>query len=57
MSYGCSFKALCSGILPLKNKIIKPTGKWIGLEKKIILSEVAQTQKDRYGIYSLISGY
>jgi hypothetical protein len=31
-------------------------GKWMELEN-IILSEVAQYQKDMYGIYSLISGY
>jgi hypothetical protein len=31
-------------------------GKWIELEN-IILSEVTQTQKDRHGMYSQISGY
>jgi hypothetical protein len=31
-------------------------GKWMELEN-IIQSEVTQTQKDRHGIYSLISGY
>ena len=30
---------------------MKFTGKWMELE--IILSEVSQTQKDKYGIYSL----
>jgi hypothetical protein len=36
-----------------KNDIMKFTGKCIELEKKkIILSEVAQTQKDKYGMYS-----
>ena len=30
--------------------------KWIKLEE-IFLSEVAQTQKDKYSMYSLISGY
>lgn len=34
-----------------KNEIMKFTGKWMELE--IILSEVSQTQKDKYGIYSL----
>ena len=31
-------------------------GKWMELEN-IILSEVTQTQKDKYGMYSLIGGY
>jgi hypothetical protein len=31
------------------------TGKWMELEH-IILGEVAQTQKDIHGMYSLISG-
>ena len=31
-------------------------GKWMELEN-IILSEVTQTQKDIYGLCSLISGY
>jgi hypothetical protein len=31
-------------------------GKWMELEN-IILSEVAQTQKDIHGMYSMISGY
>lgn len=35
---------------------MKFTGKWMELEK-IILSEVTQTQKDKHGIHSLISGY
>jgi hypothetical protein len=30
--------------------------KWMEL-KNIILSEVTQTQKDKHGMYSLISGY
>ena len=38
------------------NDIMKLAGKWMELEKKIILSEVTQTQKDMHGIYSLISG-
>jgi hypothetical protein len=40
----------------LKNGIVKHTGKWMELEKKIILSEVNQTQKDKHGMYSLING-
>ena len=37
----------CSAV---KNKyIIKFAGKWMELEK-IILSEISQTQKDKYGI-------
>ena len=39
------------------NDIMKFAGKWMELEKKIILSEVTKTQKDKHGIYSLISGY
>jgi hypothetical protein len=31
-------------------------GKWMEFEN-IILSEVTQSQKDRYGVYSLIRGY
>jgi hypothetical protein len=31
-------------------------GNWMELEN-IILSEVTQSQMDRYGMYSLISGY
>jgi hypothetical protein len=38
------------------NEITKFAGKCMELEK-IILSEVTQTQKDKHGMYSLISGY
>jgi hypothetical protein len=38
------------------NDIVKFSGKWMGLEK-IILSEVTQTQKEKHGMYSLISIY
>jgi hypothetical protein len=38
------------------NDFMKFLGKWIKLEN-IILSEVAQLQKNTHGIYSLISGY
>jgi hypothetical protein len=31
--------------------------KWMELRKKIVLSEVTQTQKDIYGMHSLICGY
>jgi hypothetical protein len=41
----------------IKNKdSMKILGKWLELEK-IILSEVMQTQKDKHGMYSLISRY
>ena len=36
---------------------LKFSGKWMELEKKIILNEVTQIQKDKYGMYSLISRY
>ena len=35
-------------------EIVKFAGKWIELEKKIILSQVTQTQEDKYGMCSLI---
>ena len=38
------------------NEITKFAGKCMELEK-IILSEVTQTQKDKHGMYSLISGH
>ena len=38
------------------NGILKFAGKWKELEKNI-LSEVTQNQKDKYSMYSLISGY
>ena len=42
--------------VPIKNRdIIHFAGKWMELES-IILNEVTQTQKDMYGMYSLISG-
>ena len=40
----------------MKFDIMKFADKWIELEK-IILSEVTQTQKEKHGMYSLISGY
>ena len=39
-----------------KNNILNFTGKWMDLEN-IILSEVTQTQKDNYHMYSLIGGF
>ena len=39
-----------------KNTILHFAGKWIELEN-IILSEVTQTQKDNYHMYSLIGGF
>ena len=38
------------------NDILKFVGKWMDLEN-IILSEVSQTQKDKYNMYSLTSGF
>ena len=35
---------------------MKFLGKWMELEN-IILSELTQTQKDKHGMHSLISGY
>ena len=41
----------------IKNEdILTFAGKWMELEN-IILSEITQTQKDKHGMYSLISGY
>ena len=39
------------------NDVMKFAGKWMELKKKIILSEVTQTQKDKYSMHSLTSGY
>jgi hypothetical protein len=39
-----------------KNEFVILLGKWMDLEG-IILSEVAQSQKNSYDMYSLISGY
>ena len=36
--------------------ILKFSGKWMDLEKNI-LSEITQTQKDKYNMYSLISSF
>jgi hypothetical protein len=38
-----------------ENDNMKFAGKWMQLERKINLSEVTQTQKDKYDMYSLIS--
>ena len=38
------------------NDVMKFEGEWMELEK-IILSEVAQSQKKTHFMYSLISGY
>ena len=40
----------------VKNDIEKFAGKWMKLEN-IILGEIAQTWKDKYGMYSLTGGY
>jgi hypothetical protein len=41
----------------LKNDIMKFAGKWMELEKKIILNEVTQTQKEKHHMYSLMGVY
>ena len=38
------------------NDILKFASKWMDLEN-IILSEVTQTEKDKYHMYSFISGF
>ena len=38
------------------NDVLNFAGKWMELEN-IILSEVTQTQKDNYHMYSLIGGF
>ena len=38
------------------NDILKFAGKWMDLEN-IILSEMTQTQKDKYHMHSLISSF
>ena len=38
------------------NNILKFTDKWMELEN-IILIKVTQTQKDKYNMYSFISGF
>jgi hypothetical protein len=40
-----------------KNDIMEFVAKWTELEKKIILSDISQTQKDKYGMSSLICRY
>ena len=39
-----------------KNDIIKFVDKWMDLQN-IMLNEVTQTQKDKYNMYLLISGF
>ena len=48
----CTWMFVCF----LQRYIVKISAKWIELENKIILSET-QTQKDKHGMYLLISGY
>jgi hypothetical protein len=38
------------------NDFTKFAGQWMGLEN-IILSEITQSQKNTYSVYSVISGY
>ena len=50
---------LHTGVLHSRKKnnvLLKFAGKWMDLEN-IILGEVTQTQKDKYHMYSLISGF
>ena len=49
---------LLNGILKIRknNNILHFGGKWMELENNI-LSEVTQTQKDNYHMYSLIFGF
>ena len=46
-----------SSVEKKNNDIMKFAGKWMELEKEIILSEVTQTQKGKHIMYSLVSGY
>ena len=46
---------LHNGVLH-SGKIMTFAGKWIDLEN-VILREVTQTQKNKYHMYSLISGF
>ena len=39
------------------NDILTFVGEWMDLEKKNILSEITQTQKDKYNMYSLITDF
>lgn len=43
-------------IIQLSKKLYPKICRQIELEKKIILSEVNQTKKDKYGIFSFIRG-
>ena len=50
---------LYNGVLHSRKKnndILTFVGKWIDIEN-IILSEVIQTQKNKYHMYSVISGF
>lgn len=40
-----------------KDGVMKFSGKWMELGKKIILSEVTKTQKGKYNMYSFKRGY
>ena len=41
----------------LRKEIMNFKGKWMELEKKIIPSEVTQTQKGKHSVYLLTCGY
>ena len=49
------YKMKCYSSIKTKDSMYF-AGKWIEVEN-IILSKVTQTQKDTFGMYSLISGY
>ena len=46
---------LLTAVRKKNNDSLKFDSKWMELEKKIILSEVTQIQKDKHGTYSIIS--
>ena len=52
----CGTFTQCSNTQQEKNDILKFAGKWMDLENTI-LSELIQIQKDKYHMYSLISGF
>ena len=50
-------KIFISMVTAVKNNdILNFAGKWMEIENAL-LSEVTQTQKEEYGMYSLISGF
>ena len=54
---GNKYKKKCGrNVKNITNDILNFSGKWMKLENNI-LSEVTQTQKENYHMYSLISGF